>query len=126
MKSLPIFLIWVGWIAITTCNHTHIHLGVILNDVVFDLDYVHFKPSIDIAFDEIKRRVDNEEYLNFTLSYVFKITDNTCGRPTMDAPGIAADFFYRENVAGFFGPLCSGETAPVADLCSHWNIPIVS
>ncbi|XP_072021372.1 atrial natriuretic peptide receptor 1-like [Amphiura filiformis] len=44
----------------------------------------------------------------------------------MDAPGFAADFYYDENVAGFFGPLCSGETAPVADLCSHWNIPIVS
>ncbi|XP_072028114.1 atrial natriuretic peptide receptor 1-like [Amphiura filiformis] len=126
MKQLLIVILFLFFVYFTNGNHTHIHLGVILNDVVFDLDYVHFKPSIDIAFDEIKRRVDNGEYLNFTTSYVFKITDNTCGRPTMDAPGYAADFYYDENVAGFFGPLCSGETAPVADLCSHWNIPIVS
>ena len=121
---LIVFLLILPYFA--TGNPTHIHMGVILNDVVFDLDYVHFKPSIDIAFDEIKRRVNSGEYRNFTLSYIFKITDNTCGRPTMKAPGIAADFYYKENVAGFFGPLCSGETAPIADLCSHWNIPVVS
>lgn len=104
----------------------NIQVGVILNKVPFVLDYLHFKPSVDIAFDTISERVKTQEYLNFSMSYIFKTTDSTCGAPTMKSPGIAADVYYTHNVSAFFGPLCSGETAPVADLCSHWNIPMLS
>ena len=107
-------------------NTTDIKVGVILNDVPFVLDYLHFKPSIDIAFDEIRKGINRGDYFNFSLSYLFRVTDSTCGAPTMKAPGIASDIYRDHNVSAFFGPLCSGETEPVADLCAHWNIPVVS
>ena len=64
--------------------------------------------------------------MNFSMSYVFRTTDHTCGDPKMKSPGIASDIYHNHNVSAFFGPLCSGETAPVADLCAHWNIPMLS
>ena len=44
----------------------------------------------------------------------------------MIAPGIAAEMFYTNDLHAFFGPLCSEETAAVADLASFWNVPILS
>lgn len=44
----------------------------------------------------------------------------------MIAPGIAAKMFYTNDLHAFFGPLCSEETAAVADLASFWNVPILS
>ena len=101
-------------------------IGVILNKVPFILDYLHFKPAVDIAIDTINTRVQHGNYLNMSISYVFRTTDHKCGDPKMKAPGIASDIYHNYNVTAFFGPLCSGETAPVADLCAHWNIPMLS
>ena len=101
-------------------------VGVILNEVPFDLDYLHFKPSVDIAFDEINRRIQQGEYLNFSMSYIFRKSDDNCGAPKMKAPGVAAEIYHNYHVSAFVGPLCSGETEPVADLCAHWEIPILS
>ena len=119
------FLVATLWVALHSTS-TEIVIGVILNKVPFVLDYLHFKPSVDIAIDTINTRVQHGDYLNMSMSYVFRTTDHTCGDPKMKAPGIASDIYHNYNVSAFFGPLCSGETAPVADLCAHWNIPILS
>ena len=127
MCALPALFLLLNFVHETHGHNTiEIKVGVILNDVPFVLDYLHFKPSIDIAFDKIDKGIERGDYFNFSLSYVFRVTDSTCGDPRMKAPGIASDIHRLHNVSAFFGPLCSGETEPVADLCAHWNIPMLS
>ena len=118
----------LAWMAISmaTSQRPNILVALILNDVPYILDTYHFKPAVDIAVTTINQRAETGEHLNFTLSYVYRTTDANCGSPVLTAPGIAAELYYTYKVAAIFGPLCSGETAPVADVASFWNIPILS
>lgn len=98
----------------------------LFNDLGYPLHHYHFKPVIDIAVRKVNQLVDNGTYVNFNLSYVWRTTDGTCGRPTIPAPGIAAQVYQEYGVAAFIGPPCSPETAAVADLAAFWNVPILS
>ncbi len=110
----------------TTSSSIDVSVGVIFNEVSFILDTLHFKPAVDIAVENVNKDVEAGKYLNFTLSYIYRVTNPTCGDPHMIAPGIASELYYDHKVAAFFGPLCSPETEPVGDLASFWNLPVVS
>ena len=110
----------------TDSSPTDVKVGVIMNDIGFILDTYHFKPAVDIAVDTVNKGVQTGKYLNFTLSYVYGVTDSTCGNPIMSAGGVASDMYTNHKVVGFFGPLCSPETEPVGDLGNYWNLPVVS
>ena len=111
---------------LTTVAYIKILVSLILNDVPYILDTYHFKPAVDVAVDTINKLAQSGVYLNFSLSYIYRTTDANCGSPVLTAPGVASDVYYTYKVAAIFGPLCSGETSPVADLASHWNIPLLS
>ena len=105
---------------------TDIVICALFNDLGYPLHHYHFKPVIDIAVRKVNELVQSGAYVNFNLSYVWRKTDGSCGRPTIPAPGIAAKVYQEYGVAAFIGPPCSPETAAVADLSAFWNIPILS
>lgn len=123
-----LLLCTVYGISLAPVNGSNIDIivGVIMNAVPFILDTFHFKPALDLAIDTINADIQMGKYLNFTLSYVYRVTDHTCGAPTMKAGAVAADMYRDHGVMAYFGPLCSPETTPVADMAVYWNIPVIS
>ena len=107
-------------------NETQITLGLILGNKAAGLDYLHFLPPFVIGLEYVERGVRENHYLPITFQYVFETTDDNCGRTVMRAPGIAVRMYTNHNIQAFFGPICSPETGPVADLATSWNIPILS
>ncbi len=102
----------------------NIKVGLLFSDRTFFLTYLIFKPSCDIAVERVNAQP--HLYNNISLSYEWSPTSNTCGRPVMTAPGIASKMYYTQNILAVFGPPCSTETGPIADLANFWNIPILS
>ncbi len=105
-------------------NQTEITVGVLLASQA--LGYKIFLPPVLVALDNIQTSVENGLLLPVTYKYVFQTTSIHCSRTVMHAPGVAVDLFTKQDIQAFFGPVCSRETLPVADLATHWNIPIVS
>lgn len=42
------------------------------------------------------------------------------------APGLAAQMYYRDKVIAFIGPACAFALEPVARLAAFWNLPIIT
>lgn len=42
------------------------------------------------------------------------------------APGLAADMHFRDDVIAFVGPACLFALEPVARLAAYWNTPIIT
>ncbi|XP_070535597.1 atrial natriuretic peptide receptor 1-like isoform X2 [Ptychodera flava] len=105
----------------------HITVGLLLPiNGTLPFDARRAQPGIDIAFEEVQRRVDSGEYVNFTMSYIWKNTGTEC-TPSKDfGPASAADLYYNYNVDAFIGPGCSWATEPTARLAKVWNLAVVS
>ncbi len=105
-------------------NQTEITIGVLLASRV--MGYKIFLPPFLIGLDNIRTSVQKGLLLPVTYKYVFETTSTYCSRTVMHAPGVAVDLFTKQDIQAFFGPVCSRETLPVADLATHWNIPILT
>ena len=105
---------------------TNITLGLILGDVNADMHYRLYVPAFDIALETIHQRVREQKLLPMNITYVLAVTDNDCGQTVMRAPGVASTLYHTYQLYAIFGPNCSPEAAPVADLAAYWNIPILT
>lgn len=103
-----------------------VNIGVLLQGgerYIFTTSRV--KPGVDIALETITKRIQDGEYVNFTLKSYYQNTGPVC--PSyMNAAGIASMMYFRNDVVAFIGPPCSFETISVSDLSAFWNIPVVS
>ena len=84
------------------------------------------QPGADIALETVKKRISEGEYVNFTITSFYRITEFYCSPFHMTALGIASDLYYHNGVVGYIGPSCSFPALGVADLAAHWNVPVVS
>ena len=105
---------------------TNITLGLILGDVDADMHYRLYVPAFDIALETIHQRVREQKLLPMNITYVLAVTDNDCGQTVMRAPGVASTLYHTYQLDAIFGPNCSPEAAPVADLAAYWNIPMLT
>ena len=85
-------------------------------------------PAVELAIEEINRRVDDHEYSNFSIHTNPHTT--SCYYARM-AGAIAAEEYYTHikedgRVAAFLGPSCSGSMRGVAELSAVWGIPVLS
>ncbi len=106
----------------STKNRTEITLGVLAGSKRAGLKNVYFLPPFTIGLEYVQDTL----HVPVTFKYIFESTGDDCGRSVMLAPGVAVDMFNKHNIQAFFGPVCSAETVPVADLATYWNIPILS
>eukprot|EP00057_Strongylocentrotus_purpuratus_P014597 XP_011669071.1 PREDICTED: atrial natriuretic peptide receptor 1-like [Strongylocentrotus purpuratus] len=105
---------------------TAILLALLLTGPPHNLNEIHLRPAIDIAFEKVNNGAARGLYLNFSMSYVFRETGPDCGRPVMEAPAIAAELYRRYSLDGILGSPCSYETVGIADLAAYWNLPVVT
>ena len=107
-------------------NVTNITLGLILGDIGAAMHYRIYVPAFEIALENIHADVDAGKLLPVHMSYHLAVTDHDCGRSVMTAPGVAATLYSMYKPDAIFGPNCSPEAAPVADLATYWNIPMLT
>ena len=81
-------------------------------------------PAFDIAYQTISERVQSGKYANFTISWVYYSTG--CSHNERLSVGMAAERYFFENAAAFFGPTCSNNLLSVADFASFYNITVLS
>ncbi len=105
---------------------TNITLGVILGDIGTNMNYVRFIPVIEIAIENIHAEVDAGNLLPMHMTFHLAVTDKDCGGTVMTAPGVASTLYQTYKPDALFGPNCSPEAAPVADLAAYWNIPMLT
>ena len=122
----------LSWLSFSSTNVaengtvTHIRLGLILGDVNSDMHFRIYVPAMDIALETIHQRVREKKLLPMNITYVLAVTDNDCGQTVMRAPGVASTLYHAYHLDAIFGPNCSPEAAPVADLAAYWNIPMLT
>lgn len=58
------------------------------------------------------------------LSFFFLSSYPSCSGA--QAPGLAADMHFRDDVIAFVGPACLFALEPVARLAAYWNTPIIT
>ena len=105
-------------------SRTDIRIGLLFSDRKDVLTYLIFKPSCDIAIENINSQP--HLFNNIYISYVWSPTSDNCGRPVLTAPGTAAQLYYDHKPMAIIGPPCSNEVSSIADLANFWNIPILS
>ncbi|XP_041481819.1 atrial natriuretic peptide receptor 1-like [Lytechinus variegatus] len=101
-------------------------LALLLTGPPHNLNEIHLRPAIDIAFEKVNDGAAGGLYHNFSMSYIFRETGPDCGRPVMEAPAIAAELYRRYPLDGILGSPCSYETVGIADLAAYWNLPVVT
>ncbi len=105
---------------------TNITIGLILGDTNHDMHYRIYVPAVDIALENIHADVAAGKLLPVRMKYHLAVTDNDCGRTHMVAPGVASILYNQYKPDVLFGPNCSPEAGPVADLAAYWNIPMLT
>ncbi len=109
---------------------TNITVGLLLRSISSSgiaMDYRSFKPPFDIAVGTINNALQPDERKYFRIKYVYGLTETDCGgNGAIRASGVAANMYFTNNIQAIFGPLCSSETASVADIAAYWNVPILS
>ncbi len=128
MLSPTNYVLCLVWsIATSVVNATtNITAGLILGDIDHGMHYRIYVPAVDIALETIHADVAAGKMLPLHMKYHLVVTDNDCGRTQMVSPGVASTLYnqYKPNV--LFGPNCSPEAGPVADLAAYWNIPMLT
>ncbi len=105
---------------------TNITMGLILGDTFHPTHYRVFLPAVDIALEKIHADVAAGKLLPVHMKYHLAVTDNDCGQTHMLAPGVASTLYNQYKPDVLFGPNCSPEAGPVADLAAYWNIPMLT
>ncbi|KAJ8036319.1 Receptor-type guanylate cyclase gcy-8 [Holothuria leucospilota] len=103
-----------------------ITVALILNDRDFRLDETYLKPPVDIALSKVDELIETGVYVNFSLSYIFEVTTNTCSEAGKNnAAGRSAELYFNRKIVAFLGPPCNIHTVSTADLAAFWNVPVI-
>ena len=88
------------------------------------MSYQYNAPAIDIAVEEIRRRVTEGEYVNISLT----LEDVTirCFGGERQAGAIFAETYFKRPLAAIMGPPCSHQMHSVAELAGAWDVPVLS
>ena len=93
--------------------------------VIPQMSASNIAPAVELAIEEIDRRVDDDEYNNFSITIHPHISRCfVC----LTASAIAAENYYSSDgrVAAFLGPSCSDLMRGVAELSAVWGTPVLS
>ncbi|XP_071788532.1 atrial natriuretic peptide receptor 1-like [Asterias amurensis] len=104
---------------------TKIRVGVILSHIkTHILGQARLYPALEVAQETISSRVQSGDYANFSIELQFSPTG--CSRPVEFSLGVAAHFYFDDEIAALLGPACSSDMESVGDLAAALNIPIFS
>lgn len=106
---------------ISSCTDLHL---LMIHGTYGLLSYQYNAPAIDIAVEEIRRRVTVGEYVNISLT----LEDVTirCFGGERYAGAMVAETYFKRPLAAIMGPPCSGQMYSVAELAAAWDIPVLS
>lgn len=103
-----------------------ITVALILNDRDFRLDETYLKTPVDIALSKVNELIETGVYVNFSLSYIFEVTTNTCSEAGRNkAAGKSAELYFGRSIVAYFGPPCNFHAVSTADLAAFWNVPVI-
>ena len=123
MESIKCLVCMLGCAVVLTSS-TEIQVAVFLFGKPSSVYGLRLLPAFEIARETISKRVEMNEYANFTLTWVPSTLG--CGSPVRAAVGKAAKMTLRENVVAYFGPTCSSSMQAVGDLAAAFNVPVFS
>ncbi|XP_071788533.1 atrial natriuretic peptide receptor 1-like [Asterias amurensis] len=104
---------------------TRIRVGVLLsNKRTHILGQARLYPALEVAQETISSRVQSGDYANFSIELQFSPTG--CSGPVEVSLGVAAHFYFDDEIAALLGPACSSDMESVGDLAAALNIPILS
>ncbi|XP_041460790.1 atrial natriuretic peptide receptor 1-like [Lytechinus variegatus] len=96
-----------------------------LYGVIPQMSASNIAPAVELAIEEINRRVDDHGYNNFSITVHPHVSRCFV---SLTASAIAAEQYYNGDgrVAAFLGPSCSGLMRGVAELSAIWGVPVLS
>lgn len=121
IKAILIFLFMHSQCNVVTGQTRFVKMAVIIsfnNSHLFSMDRV--RPALDYAIEGVRNKSLLPNSIEFQVSY----SDSHCN--TKDAPVSAFNFYMKNSVDVFFGPVCDYSLAPVARYAPYWNIPVIS
>ncbi|CAG5129644.1 unnamed protein product, partial [Candidula unifasciata] len=76
-------------------------------------------PAVNLAVSKVKDA-------GYTAGVKIRINVGNSGCNSRDAPIMAFEYYRRQQVSVFIGPVCDYSLAPVARYAPVWNIPVIS
>ncbi|XP_059161011.1 atrial natriuretic peptide receptor 3-like [Physella acuta] len=104
----------------TSAMHAKVQINVA---VLFPYEYIFHKEQVNLS---LGLSVDHLKHLGLDARFVLNFNQANTNCNEVDGPIAAFDFYERQNVHVFIGPVCDYTLGHVAMYATSWNLPIIT
>lgn len=91
--------------------------------VLFPYEYIFHREQVDLS---LRLSSDHVHHLGLDARFVLTFNQANTHCNEVDGPIAAFDFYERQNVHVFIGPVCDYTLGHVAMYATSWNLPIIT